>query len=469
MKILIMKFGANCLKNEISFKRIYEITKIYEDSKKFYIISAFNGISDLLLNIANSITTANTKEIDNSLKKIKKIHVDVIEQIFYKDSIYYRKVKDWIDLKLNELSNILAEIQEFGLEAYYLDHLYSFGELMATYILCEYLQSRGIDSLYVPANQFLITDDNYNNAFPLYNLIENRIRNRIIPILESNKKNIIFCITGFIGRNKLGNITTLGKGGSDYTATILAHSLYEIGNDYDIRVILWKDVDGLFAINPKYIPDSNLIRNINYSEAKQFANFGAKILHPKCLDALESKKIPLEIRNFNNPNEKVNYTLISEYTDGNTIKGISAIENVSIITITSGSMVDVPGVLAKIFKTLGKNGISVSLVSQSASEISTSFVVKEEDCFKAIEALKSNSFFAKFFDINFENIAIINITGVNVLENRIKTRIFEILDKNNIQVRALSQSFDEINISLVVNRKKLIDAIKLIHDYIGKN
>ena len=217
--------------------------------------------------------------------------------------------------------------------------------------------------------------------------------------------------------NKIGYITTLGRGGSDYTATILARALYDVGHDKNIKIILWKNVDGLLAINPKFVHQSSLIENLNYNEAKHIANFGAKILHPKCLEAIEKYKIPLEIRNFDKPLER-KFTLISEITDKEQIKGISAVEFATIITVISGSLVDVPGVLAKIFKVMSKNKINVSLVAQSSSEISTSFTVIEEDSERAITALKSSKFFLEFFEIIWEDVAVINITGQKILETK---------------------------------------------------
>lgn len=462
MTIIIMKFGGSCLIDEKSFNKIYEITKIYENEKKIYIASALNGITDLLLNTAKNI--ANQKEIDKNMAIIEKRHIDIIEEIFQEDSPHYIKAKDWVDEKLSELEDIFEDIKEFGLEPYYADYISSFGEILSTYILNEFLHSKNLDSVYIPANKIIITDDNFSNAYPLYDLTNNRVKNKIIPLLENVNKEFIFCITGFIGRNKIGYITTLGRGGSDYTATILAHSLYEVGKDKDIKVILWKDVDGLLAINPNYVPKSSLIKKIDYAEAKEIANFGAKVLHPKCLEALEKNKIPLEIRNFDKPAENLNFTMVSEDTDRNEIKGISAMEDATIITITSGSMVDVPGILAKIFKVMGKNNISVSLVSQSASEISTSFVVKQADTERAENALRNSSHFTEFFEIKAESVAIINITGSKILENKTKAKIFEALDKKDIHVKALSQSSEELNLSLVIDKENLTNAINLIHD-----
>jgi len=221
---------------------------------------------------------------------------------------------------------------------------------------------------------------------------------------------------------------------------------------------------GLLAINPKFAPESSLIRNLDYNEAKHIANFGAKILHPKCLEAIEKSKIPLEIRNFDKPLEKVNFTKISEFTDKDQIKGLSAVEDAVVITITSGSLVDVPGVLAKIFKVMSKNNISVSLVAQSASEISTSFIVKKEDSQKAIDALNKSEYFSNFFEIYFEDVAVINITGTKILENITKALIFQALDKKNIHVKAITQSTEDLSFSIVVEKENLIDAINLIHD-----
>jgi len=462
MTIVIMKFGGSCLTDEKAFNKIYEITRLYQNEKKLYVASAFNGITDLLLTTATKVDFPD--EVKKNVDEIKQRHVEVINLIFPPDSVNHGNAINWVEKRIEELKDVFSDIQEFGLEPYYIDYVASFGEILSTYILNEYLQSKNFDSLYIPANKIIITDDNFNNAYPLYELTNNRIKNKILPVLETDKKNFIFCVTGFIGRNKIGYITTLGRGGSDYTATILARTLHSVGKDKDIKVILWKDVDGLLAINPKYVPKSSLIRNLDYAEGKEIANFGAKVLHPKCLEALEPKKIPLEIRNFDNPTEKNNFTMVSEKTDKDKIKGISAVEEATIITLISGSMVDVPGILARIFKLMEKNKISVSLVSQSASEISTSFVIKKEDAEKALSALKESLYFSDFFKIKSETIAMINITGSKVLENQPKAMIFNALHEKGINVRAISQSFDELNLSLVINKEDVLTAVRIIHD-----
>jgi len=459
---VIMKFGGSCLVDRSAFKKIFKILKIYKDEKKIVVASAFSGVTELLLRTAQNVN--NSRIIEDNIAILEKKHFSLIQQIFNEDTEHYVKAKDWIDKKLSELEDTFADIKEFGLEPYYQDLILSFGEILSTYILNQYILSKGLESVYIPANKVIITNDEFNNAYPFYKLTNERMRRLIIPLLENPKKDVIICITGFIGRNKIGYTTTLGRGGSDYTATILARSIHEVGIDKNITVILWKDVDGLLTINPKYVPQSSLIRNLDYNEAKHIANFGAKILHPKCLEAIEKKNIPLELRNFNKPLQKFDFTKISVLTDKNEIKGISTIEDAVIITVISGSLVDVPGVLAKIFKVMSKNSISVSLVAQSASEISTSFIVKGTEAQKAVDALKSSGYFSDFFEIKFEDVAIINITGFKILENTTKAIIFQALEKKNIHVKALTQSTEELNLSLVIERQDLIDAIKVIHD-----
>ena len=276
----------------------------------------------MLLATAQNVNDA--KILDKNMAIIEKRHFDIIEQIFEEDSKYYNSTKKWIDEKLSELEDIFEDIREFGLEPYYQDLVLSFGEILSTYITNQFLLSNDHDSMFIPANQIIITNDEFNNAYPIYKLTNARVAKFLLPLLEIPEKNTIACVTGFIGRNKIGYTTTLGRGGSDYTATILARSLHEVGNDKDVKVILWKDVDGIMAINPLYAKESSLIRNLNYDEAKHIANFGAKILHPKCLEAIESDNIPLEIRNFEKPREQFNYTRISNISDKDQIKGISS-------------------------------------------------------------------------------------------------------------------------------------------------
>jgi aspartokinase/homoserine dehydrogenase 1 len=231
-----MKFGGSCLVNNTAFEKIIKILEIYKDYRKILVASALNGITDLLLTTAMNVS--DHAILDKNMAILEKRHFDIIEQIFGDDSIHYVNAKDWVDEKLSSLEEIFADVEEFGLEPYYKDSILAFGELLSTFILHQYLLSKGLESEFIPANKVIITNDEFNNAYPFYELTNARVSRIILPLIEDPEKDINVCVTGFIGRNKIGYTTTLGRGGSDYTATILAHSLHEIGDDKNIKVIL---------------------------------------------------------------------------------------------------------------------------------------------------------------------------------------------------------------------------------------
>jgi len=463
MSIVIMKFGGSCLQDPEAFEKILEITEIYKDSKKVYVASAFKGITDYLLESGRN--AAERLDIDKNIAFIEKMHFDIIDELFGENPEYANVAKDFVENKIAELEDALIDVKEFGFEPYYEDYILSFGEVLSTYVLHIFLKLNGYNVVFIPSTELIITDDNFKNAFPLYNYTGNRIRKKMAPLINNPNDKTIFCITGFIGRNKMGYITTFGRGGSDYTATILAHVLHDVCDIKDIRVILWKDVDGLLACDPKYITycDPQLVRVLDYDEAKEMAFFGAKVLHPKCLDAIEPKHIPLEIRNFDKPLEQTQYTLISEKTDESNIKGISTVEDAAMITVASGSLVEVPGVLAKIFNLMGKNKINVSLVAQSSSEINTTFIVKSSDGEKAKKLISEGESFKDFFKVNMEYVGIIAIIGLQVLDTKTKARIFTSLSEQNIDVKAMSQSSEGLNISIVIDKENIINAVNTLH------
>ena len=464
MAIIIMKFGGSCLKDVESFKNILNIIEIYKDHKKVLVVSAFNGITDLLLDMGKKAEKG--IDIDKNIAFIEKKHNDVIDEIFKDNEEYANIAKDYIEEKISQLEDALIDINEFGFEPYYQDYVLSFGEIFSTFILHLYLKINEYSVVFIPSTELIITDDNFGNAFPLYNYSQKRIKKKMVPLLDNPNDVTIFCITGFIGRNKIGYITTLGRGGSDYTATILAHMIYNTCNFKNIKVILWKNVDGLLISDPKYIKnyESQLVKILDYNEAKELAFFGAKILHPKCLEAIEPYSIPLEIRNFNKPLEKSQFTIISENTDKSNIKGISTIEEAAMITVSSGSMVEVPGVLAKIFDIMGDNKINVSLVAQSSSEINTTFIVEASNGEKAVSLITENNFFKNFFEIKIEYVGIIAVIGLQVLDTKIKARIFNALSSGNINVKSISQSSEGLNISMVIDKYDIEKAVNTLHE-----
>ncbi len=463
-KVVIMKFGGSCLVNAASFQKIVDILNMYKDDHEIICVaSALNGVTDRLIKLAESAGKPNLA--DQIAAEIESRHFDIADQIFAADDAenYYIAVENYVEKRFEEIENTLSEILEFGMKPFYLDSIISNGEKLSTFMLSSYLQYKGIDTQFYTGEELIITDDNFFNALPLFKEIQNRVEKKLKPLIMDPAVTLIFCVTGFIGRNMVGNTTTLGRGGSDFTATILAHAIYDTKAASEIKVIFWKDVDGILATDPKYVKGARLVPKMSYDEAKELAFFGAKILHPKCLAAVEKKGIPVEIRNFDKPQSKV-FSLIGPDTDEGTIKGISMLPAVQMISVNSGALVEIPGVLAKIFQTVADAGVSVSMVSQSSSEVNTTFVVGDKDGPKAVKALKEDPFFKLYFDVTSDPVAIVAVVGKAIPNSSIKARIYKALGDAKINSIAVAQSSDGMNISMIVKREQLKDAVAKIYE-----
>jgi aspartate kinase len=465
MPIAIMKFGGGCLVNAEAFSKIQTITELNKDVRKIYVASALNGITDNLVQLAKFANNHEQNSCYELLKIIEKRHLDIIDEIFNDNPEVKQQALDFIRDKLIEISQALEDITEFGLQPYFSDLVLSFGEKMSTYLLTLYLKKCGYDVQFFTGDELIITDDNYTDALPDLKLTFHRFRNRIVPMLEEENSDVIFCITGFIGRNKIGYTTTLGRGGSDFTATIIARAAYETCRDQDVSIILWKDVDGILTANPKLVDNPQLIYNLSYDEAKEMAFFGAKILHPKCLSVIEDQKIKVFIKNFNNPGDTVNFSTISEATDACNLKGVSTIERVAMISVNSGTLVNVPGVLGKIFTIMGSNNINVSMVSQSSSEVNTTFVVDLNDGQRAVNILNEDPFFKKdWFSIRQDPVGIIAVIGCQIHASANKSKIFNALSKIQLDAIAIAQASDGLNLSIIVPCDRVKDAANAINE-----
>jgi aspartate kinase len=463
IETVIMKFGGSCFVNAEAFGKIKNITDIYKQTKKVYVASALNGITDMLVNVTKKADEKDPQALFDLLKNIEKRHMDIITVIFGKNPEYRNKASHHIRDRLMELQTAVMEVGEFGLQPYFSDYILSFGEKMSTYLLHLYLEKEGYTSIFYSGEDLIITDDNFTDALPDYTYTMNRVRNRITPYLENPSDDTIFCVTGFIGRNKIGYTTTLGRGGSDFTATILARAIHETCKYKSVKVILWKDVDGILTANPKLADNPQLVSKLNYAEAKELAFFGAKILHPKCLAAIEKYNIAVEIKNFSNPLEKVKYSIISAESDACSLKGISTLDKVAMITVASGALVSVPGVLGKIFTLMGDNGISVSMVAQSSSEVNTTFAVDAEDGDKAVKILNNDQYIKQWFTVSAQEVAVLAVVGCQIHNSQNKARIFNAFSKVNLEVQAIAQSSDGINISIIVPKDRLKDAVNAIN------
>ncbi|MHA1322100.1 MAG: aspartate kinase [Candidatus Helarchaeota archaeon] len=458
-ELVVHKFGGSCLKDATSFHKTLKIVDKFRDRKMVFVCSALSKMTDYLLETATGVSDHHF-EVESRINAIKERHFTLIDEVLLETS-FNKDAKEFLERTLKRLSNTLYGVWEIGLTSRSLDFILSFGERLSTYIFYDFLKERGEQVKFFSGDTLIYTNGVFNNALPLFSLTEKTILEKIEPVLQADK---IPVVTGYISSNQEGHVTTLGRGGSDLTATLVAYSL-KIPNRHTY-VILWKDVDGLLTANPKFEPNAKLIKNISYAEARELAYFGSKILHPLCIFPMEQKELPIQIRNFNSP-DKEEFTVIEAVQEkaSEIVKAIT-VQEVAMVTVESDAMVSLPGTAAKVFDTLGKSHINVAMISQGSSENNITFLVERTYGKAAEEVLKQSKFFGEqWFNIKLEpHISLIAIVGAGMAYTPgVAGRIFTALGNAKVNVRAIAQGSSEINISIAVESTDVARGVQAIH------
>jgi len=455
-----MKFGGTAVDSGKKIVHITNLIKSYHDkgNEIVGVFSAVTGMTDEILNISGYVLKRDKKKIKDFINKTRSIHVDVIHTSI-KNKTYRAEVLQVVEVLLKEMENILnglvllAEVTEKGL-----DHLLSFGERLLTPIISYSLLDKGIDSVYLTGQEVgILTDSKFGQARPLIDTTKIRVKYHIDPILRENK---IPVITGFIGADQNGNITTLGRSGSDYTATIIAVCV-----DAD-EVWLWTDVNGLMTADPNIVKEAKVLKEVSFAEAIELSLFGAKYMHPRALEPVMDTKIPIRIRNaFNLSNEGTIILKNTSKSSQRIVKSIVAIRNTALIDVSGGGMVGAPGTAAKIFDALARKSVNIMMISQSPSESSISMVVKKDDLDSAITTLDMTLLdnVIKNVRVN-EDVAVIAVVGSGMRGIKgVAAKVFSSVSKSNINVIMIAQGSSELNLAFVVNNSDCEKAVKSLH------
>ena len=452
-----MKFGGTSVKDGSSILHCAKLVKRYaNDNEIVVVVSAMAGVTDALLNVAEKCCVERSHgHIKLFVADMMKRHYEAVETAVKNEEIK-SKVYSILSSLFDELEKVLLGISYLGeLTNRSRDYILSFGERLLAPIFSATLISLGVNSVALTGGDAgVVTDRNFGRAKPLSKAYE-LIQKRIEPLIRINK--IVPVVTGFIGTTEDGIITTLGRGGSDLTATLIASA---INAD---EVWLWKEVDGIMTADPKIVPNARVIPEISYQEAMELSHFGAKILHPKALEPVIKKRIPVRIKNTFNPDGEG--TVICEATKSSKeiVKALSLIEKVAIVNV-SGAGFDFAEIMSKVFRRLANAKVNVIMVAQSSSELNLSIVIEKSDLRKALEVLE---------DLNGENvkitkkedIAVVSAVGAGMAGTPgVAGRIFSALGRNGINVIMISQSCSEYNVSFAVRREEGRDAVKVIHD-----
>ena len=462
--LVVMKFGGSCLQDAKSFEQTTNnINLYYKDHKIIFVASAIKGITDKLIDFYTK-SCSDTPECDAILEDLFITHQTVINEIIKPDNPEHKNSIDFLQVNIEELTQLGRVIGLIRPSKDIQDIIVSYGEKLSTFIASQFLNSIGMKAEFVSSDEIIRTDDNFGNALPLLDETEVLVKKRINPILES-KDNIIVCVTGYYGSTNDQKITTLGRGGTDLTAAIMAYCFQP---KYNCRVIYWKDVQGFLNADPRIVEKTELLKKISYIEAKELAFFGSKVLHPVCLDVNEKREIPSEIRPFNDPNSKDFTTITKEIENDNKIvKAITSIQKLSMVTIASGTMVSLPGTISKLFSLLGENNINIKFIAQSSSENNVTFGIDFEEAMKVSFLLRNSDLFGKqWFNIKIDHdISLIAVIGAGMLHKPgVAGKIFSTLGDHGINIKAITQGSSELNITIIIERDECTKGINVLYD-----
>lgn len=450
----VLKFGGTSVGTVKSLTHVKRIVES-EEEPVIVVVSALGGITDMLIATARMASKGDTSYLQNYAKIIER-HNDVINGMVPKDKLL--DVHSVVDPLLEELGNIyrgVALIKDLSSRS--LDIIVSYGERLSSAII-----SRIIDSAqYFDSRNFIKTVRQFNKHVVDFPTTESLVRS-----VFDRFSGKVAVVPGFISSDKEnGDITNLGRGGSDYTASIIAASL-------NARLLeIWTDVDGFMTADPRVISNAYVIDQLSFVEAMELCNFGAKVVYPPTIYPVSHKNIPIIIKNtFNSaaPGTKISNDVVHE--DSRAIKGISSISDTSLVTVSGLGMVGVIGINSRIFQCLAQNGISVFLVSQASSEHNTTFALKSDDADLAVAVL--NKEFEKEIEIGEitsitaeKNLATVAVVGENMKHTPgIAGKLFNSLGRSGISVIACAQGASETNISFVVNGDNLRKTLNVIHD-----
>ena len=458
---VVMKFGGTGIDSCRNLANLTDVISKYKRERGYEIVavvSAVRGVTDSILELTNAINTHKSISIEDFLKRQSTSHLEIVGGCIHNKELKSQAIQAIIGI-INELKEVLGGIfilKEVTPKS--LDYLLSFGERLSATMLSFALRDRGEITEYMTGKEAgILTDSNFGAAKPLMDTTKLRVRRRIESMLEQK---IIPVITGFIASDQNGNVTTLGRGGSDYTATIIAAS---INAD---EAWLWTDVDGLMTADPRIVRDAQVLSEVSFSEAMEMALFGAKYMHPRTLEPVVESGIPIRIRNIKDIS-KVGTMILQNPSNKSKriVKSISAIRQTGLIDVGGTAMAGAPGTAAKIFEALAKKDINIIMISQSPSESSISMVLRKNDVEKAVSILEMSLLgrVIKKVEVN-NNVSVIAVVGSGMRGIQgVAARIFGAVAREKINVIMIAQGSSQLNLAFVVSDEDCETAIQALH------
>mgnify|MGYP002640481960 FL=1 len=462
MKTLVMKFGGTSVGSADAIRQAAAIVKEYAPQweRLTVVVSAMRGITDALIHSARAAARGDQSTYQGLIADLQVRHYEVIMELIPAGE-ERKSLLEIVNQHINELSaycnsiHVLGEVTPRGM-----DTITSLGERLNARVVSAALRQIGLKSQPVNATELILTDTTFQSAVPDMEATRGRTRSKLIPIFDDG---FVPVVTGFISATPEGIITTLGRGGSDYTAAILGACL-----DAD-EVWTWTDVDGVMTADPRIVSDARVIPELSFSEVSELAYFGAKVLHPKTIRPIIEQDIPLWVKNTFNPGYPGTRITAAPQNDSRRVTAISTIPNLSMVTVEGRGMLGVPGIAARTFSAVARTGASVLMISQASSEQSISFVIPTTNAPGVIASLETEmSLEITRRDIDRiwskDDVTILTVVGAAIRNTPgVAARIFGALGKADINVIAIAQGSSEYSISLVLADADAQNAMRYIH------
>ena len=453
-----LKFGGTSVANAQNIKLVLDI--VTETSKKYklvVVVSAFSGVTDMLV-LAASNAAAKDKNYKEIVNQIEKKHKDAIEELIPLSE--QSELLDAINANINHLKTLLDGCYLLGeLSNRTSDTVLSFGELLSSQIIAKALEQKVKGATYKDSREIIKTNNHFGKA-----VVDFEVTNNLIAAYFNSNTAQATVIPGFIASSLDGNNTTLGRGGSDYTAAIVAAALDAS------HLEIWTDVNGMFTANPKIVKQAQPIETISYQEAMELSHFGAKVLYPPTIQPVLKKNIPILIKNTFEPDADGTYISNNKNEKENPIKGISHIDGIALLTLEGSGMIGVSGSSKRLFEVLSNENINVIFITQASSEHSICIGILNADADNAQKAID------KAFELEIaqnkidhciveKNLCIVALVGESMKNHQgLSGKMFSTLGKNNVNIRAIAQGASERNISVVINERDVKKALNTLHE-----
>lgn len=449
----VLKFGGSSVSTAGNCKRVQEIIKRgYPYGKQVVVVSAFGGVTDDLERCIHLASQKN-KEYENSLTKLKDRHNQVIKELSLSTEI-----GDKVSQIFNELSEFLQGV--FLLEEIsdkVRNTVMGSGEILSSLIISTYFKESGMNAVYFDSREYIKTQ----NGKGVYLNSEQTYEN-LAPLKEAQFDVAVF--PGFVASGQKGELTLLGRGGSDYTASILAAGL----NCSELEI--WTDVSGMYTADPRLVSQSIPIEQMSFQEAMELSHFGAKVIYPPTLIPVLQNKINVRIKNTFAPDDNGTLITDSPKKERSIVRGLSSINHINLFTLSGSGMVGISGFASRFFTCLAQNKINVILITQASSEHSMSVGINEDDREQAIEAVRTE--FEMEIRMNLvnepvveENLSIVAVVGEDMgYTPGISGKVFSVLGKNGVNIRAMAQGGNELNITFMVPTYDVKKVLNVIHE-----